>query len=146
MGLALSLSNVADLDAEAIIGDGLNAYNDRIVGYADRTPLNVLVREDGKVVGGISGRTSLGLLFIDLVFLPDTLRGQDIGTRMMAMAEDEARRRGCQSGVLYTISFQAPEFYQRMGWTVFGEVACDPPGASRVFLTKDFVGPTDRAL
>ncbi len=143
MGLVLSLSNIADPDAEAIIGDGLNAYNDAIVGYADRTPLNVLVCDgtDGPVIGGISGRTSLGLLFIDLVYLPDAARGQDIGTWMMAMVEDEARRRGCRSGVLYTISFQAPGFYQRLGWTVFGEVPCDPPGTSRVFLRKDFAGP-----
>ena len=106
--------------------------------------MNVLVRDGtaGPVIGGISGRTSLGLLFIDTVFLPDGLRGQDFGTRMMAMAEDEARRRGCRSGVLYTISFQAPGFYQRLGWTVFGEVPCDPPGTSRVFLSKNLAGPS----
>jgi hypothetical protein len=55
---------------------------------------------------------------------------------MLAMAEAEGRRRGCGSGVLYTISFQAPRFYERLGWTVFGEVPCDPPGTSRVFMTK----------
>ena len=147
MAFVLSLSSEADPDAEAIIGGGLNAYNDRIVGYADRTALNVLVRdgEGGPVIGGISGRTSLGLLFIDLVFLPDMLRGQDVGTRMMAMAEDEARRRGCRSGVLYTISFQAPGFYQRLGWTQFGEIPCDPPGTSRVFLHKNFAIPAGNA-
>jgi GNAT superfamily N-acetyltransferase len=77
-------------------------------------------------------------MFIDLVYLPETLRGRDIGARMMAMAEEEARRRGCRAGVLYTISFQAPGFYNRLGWRVFGEIPCDPPGTSRVFLTKHF--------
>jgi len=38
--------------------------------------------------------------------------------------------------VLYTIIFQAPEFYERNGWTAFGEIACDPPGTSRIFMTK----------
>ena len=90
------------------------------------------------VIGGLSGGTSLGLLLIDLVFLPNTLRGLDVGSRMMAMAEAEGRRRGCRAGMLYTISFQAPAFYQKRGWTVFGEIACDPPGTSRVFLTKIF--------
>ena len=55
-------------------------------------------------------------------------------------AEAEARERGCRSGVLYTISFQAPGFYARHGWRVFGEIPCDPPGTSRVFMTKDLVG------
>ena len=77
-------------------------------------------------------------MFVDLVFLPDALRGRDIGTRMMALAEEEAQRRGCRAGVLCTINFQAPGFYQRLGWRVFGEIACDPPGTSRFFLTKDF--------
>jgi hypothetical protein len=40
--------------------------------------------------------------------------------------------------VLFTINFQAPGFYRRLGWRVFGEIPCDPPGTSRVFLTKNF--------
>jgi GNAT superfamily N-acetyltransferase len=134
------VSRAPEPDAEKIIGDGLNAFNDTMVGYADRVPLHVFISDPdtGKVVGGITGRTSLGLMFIDLVYLPEALRGRDIGSRMMALAEEEARHRGCRAGVLLTISFQAPEFYKRLGWRVFGEVPCDPPGTSRVFLTKDF--------
>jgi GNAT superfamily N-acetyltransferase len=136
----LTVSSEAEPDAAGIIGDRLNAFNDAMVGYADRVPLHVIVRdsEDGETLGGISGGTSLGLLFIHLVYLPDSLRGKGIGTRMMAMAEAEARRRGCRAGVLYTINFQAPGFYQRLGWRVFGEIPCDPPGTSRVFLTKAY--------
>jgi GNAT superfamily N-acetyltransferase len=134
----LTVSSVAEPEAQKIIGEGLNAYNDAIVGYADRVPLTVIVRDgdSGELLGGICGRTSLGLMFIDTVYLPESLRGQDVGTRMLAMAEEEGRRRGCKNGVLYTISFQAPRFYERLGWRVFGEVPCDPPGTSRVFLTK----------
>ena len=57
------------------------------------------------MLGGILGRTSLGICFLDLVFLPVTLRGQNVGTRMIAAAEGEARRRGCRAMLLYTISF-----------------------------------------
>ena len=140
MPATLTLSNAPEPDAARLIGGGLNAFNDAVVGYADRQPLHVIVRDPNSndIVGGISGSTSLGLLFINLVYLPEHLRGSGIGARMMAMAEDEARRRGCKAGVLYTISFQAPGFYQRLGWRVFGDIPCDPPGTSRVFLTKDF--------
>jgi hypothetical protein len=55
----------------------------------------------------------------------------------LRQAEDEGRRRGCRAGVLHTISFQAPGFYARHGWRMFGEIPCDPPGTSRVFMTKD---------
>ncbi|MGM3276557.1 GNAT family N-acetyltransferase [Ralstonia sp. 24A2] len=121
-----------------VIGDGLNRFNDAHVGYGDRQPLAVLVRDpqSGEIVGGASGRTSLGLLFLDLFHLPDTLRGKGIGTEVLRKFEEEGRRRGCRSAVVYTISFQAPAFYERNGWVRFGDVPCDPPGTSRVFLSK----------
>jgi hypothetical protein len=50
--------------------------------------------------------------------------------------EHEARRRGCTNAVLYTLSFQAPRFYEKHGWVRFGEVPCEPAGSSRVFLSK----------
>lgn len=70
------------------------------------------------MIGGLLGRTSLGLLFIDLVFLPDTVRGQGFGSRIMQVAEEEARRRGCGASVLYTISLQGPAF-----WSLCSEVS-----------------------
>jgi GNAT superfamily N-acetyltransferase len=61
------------------------------------------------------GRTSLGLLFIDLFFLPDNLRGGGLGSRLLRLAEEEARRRG---------------------YRVLGTVPCLPTGTSRIFMTK----------
>lgn len=132
------VTDVVDDQAVKVISDGLNRFNDAHVGYGDRQPLAVLVRDpqSGEVVGGASGRTSLGLLFLDLFYLPDRLRGMGLGTEVLRRFEEEGRRRGCRSAVVYTISFQAPEFYQRNGWVAFGEVPCDPPGTSRVFLCK----------
>jgi len=119
-----------------VIALGLSAYNMEHVGPTDRRTLAVLVKDvTGETVGGISGRSSLGLLFLDLVYLPKSLRGSGLGSRMLAMAEEEGRQRGCKSAMLFTLSFQAPEFYRKHGWRVFGEIECDR-GASRVFMTK----------
>lgn len=135
---AIVVTDEIDPVAEDVIGNGLNRFNDEVTGYADRRPLAVVVRDSatGEILGGATGRTSLGLLFLDLFYLPQSLRGAGLGTRVLSLFEDEGRRRGCRSAVLYTISFQAPAFYERRGWRRFGEVACDPPGASRVFMTK----------
>ena len=132
------VTDAADDESIQVIGKGLNHFNDQHVGYGDRQPLAVLVRDpqSGDVVGGASGRTSLGLLFLDLFHLPETLRGMGIGTEVLRRFEEEGRRRGCRSAVVYTISFQAPQFYERNGWVRFGEVPCDPPGTSRIFLCK----------
>jgi len=59
---------------------------------------------------------------------------------MLELAEDEARRRGCRAAVLYTITFQAPGFYERHGYRIFGEIDCHPPRASRIFMTKALSG------
>lgn len=132
------LTDTPSPGALARIGRGLDDFNAEVTGIADRRPLAVLVRDprNGEVTGGLSGRTSLGLLFIDLFYLPPDLRGSGLGSRILRMAEDEARLRGCRAGVLYTISFQAPDFYQRFGWEVFGRIPCNPPGTSRIFLSK----------
>ncbi|TBO60377.1 GNAT family N-acetyltransferase [Streptomyces kasugaensis] len=138
---AIVVTDLPDADDVALISDGLDAFNVQETGTDDRRPLAVLVKdpETGRVLGGLTGRTSLGLLFVDLFYLPPALRGSGIGSEILRQAEREGRNRGCRSGVLYTITFQAPDFYRRHGWRAFGEIPCDPPGTSRVFMTKDLV-------
>ena len=133
------LTDRPEAEDVALISDALDGFNVQETGIDDRRPLAVLVRdpETGRVVGGLTGRTSLGLLFVDLFYLPPALRGSGVGSEVLRQAEEEGRRRGCRSGVLYTISFQAPGFYAGHGWRVFGKIPCDPPGTSRVFMTKD---------
>jgi GNAT superfamily N-acetyltransferase len=128
---------------ENVIQGGLADYNAQKAGYRDWHPLAALLRdpETGETLGGMIGRTSYGLLFIDLVYLPETMRGQNIGSRLLQMMEQEGASRGCKSAFLLTITYQAPGFYQRHGWTEFGRIACDPPGAARVFMTKTLQKP-----
>ncbi|MGA9701449.1 GNAT family N-acetyltransferase [Pseudomonas sp.] len=134
----VEVSDQPDPEAERILGKGLAAFNKAITGYNDRQPLTVLLRDPHtqQILGGITGKTTLGMAFLDLFHLPDSLRGTGLGGRLLQAFEDEARRRGCANAVLYTLSFQAPGFYQKHGWVRFGEVPCEPAGSSRVFLSK----------
>jgi GNAT superfamily N-acetyltransferase len=127
-----------DPEFQTLLEQGLNGFNDMAVGYGDRKPLAVVVTDaqTQRPIGGAAGRTSLGLLFLDLFYLPATLRGRGLGSEVLHTLEAEGKRRGCVSAVLYTISFQAPAFYERHGWKVFGEIPCAPAGTSRIFLTK----------
>ncbi|MDV9187004.1 GNAT family N-acetyltransferase [Streptomyces sp. SR27] len=137
------LTDAPNPEDAAAISDALDRFNIEHTGIADRRPLAVLVRDPDthQVVGGLTGRTSLGLFFLDLFYLPPRLRGSGLGTEILRQAEDEARARGCRTAVLYTITFQAPGFYQKHGWKRLGEVPCDPPGTSRVFMTKELTAP-----
>ena len=126
-----------DPQAAAAVSDGLAAYNAAVFRPSDTTTLDVLIHDDGgEPVGGLLGHTSYGLFFLDLFYLPEHLRGGGLGSRMIALAENEARRRGCSAAFVYTVTFQAPGFYERHGYRRFGEVPAPPDGATRIFLAK----------
>jgi GNAT superfamily N-acetyltransferase len=134
----LTVTDAPSAHAEALIEEGLGRFNAENAGYRDARPLAVLVSDpdSNAVAGGLLGRTTLGLLFIDLFFLPASMRKHGLGSRIMQAAEAEARQRGCRKSVVITINFQAPEFYQRQGYRMFGQVDC-LPGVARIFLSKD---------
>lgn len=136
--LAVTVTDMPGAPAEAVIRDGLGAYNLEKAGYRDQRPLAVLVSDpdSGEVVGGLVGRTSFGLMYIDRFFLPERLRKQGLGSRIIEAAEAEGAKRGCSHAILFTLSFQAPGFYERQGWQVLGRIDCDPPGHTRFCMTK----------
>ena len=119
------------------IAEGLDRFNDQQIGYGDRLPLAVVVKDpdSGDVLGNYRAFIIRAAVSRSL-YLPEALRGTGLGSELLRRFEQEGRRRGCLSAVLYTISFQAPEFYQRHGWQRMGEVLCLPPGTSRIFMSK----------
>ena len=69
------------------------------------------------------------------LWLSEAVRGQGIGRQLLTEAEDHARRHGCHQIWLDTYSFQAPGFYQRLGYQIFGELDY-PDDRKRLFLHK----------
>ena len=111
----LALTDAPDSRLESILDDGLAAYNAEQANRRDWRPLAVSAHDpdSGELVGGLLGRTSLGLFFLDLFYLPERMRRGGTGSAMIRMAETEAVRRGCRAATLVTVNFQAPEFYAR---------------------------------
>jgi GNAT superfamily N-acetyltransferase len=75
---------------------------------------------------------------VNVLFVPELLRGSGIGTKLMREAEAEALRRGCRGGLVDTFSFQARPFYERLGYQVFGSMPDCPPGQTLFFLSRKF--------
>jgi GNAT superfamily N-acetyltransferase len=88
----------------AVIADGLRAYNTATAGHDDYRPLAVFVTDPatGKVLGGLYGASSRGQLRVDRFFLPQELRHDRLGSRLLKMAEQEGRRRRCTRVTLLT--------------------------------------------
>lgn len=99
--------------------------------------LAILLRSHaGEIVGGLRGRTVWGWLFVSQLWVTESLRGQDYGTKMMAAAEYEAKTRGCHAAYVDTFSFLALDFYRKVGYDVFGTLEDFPKGHTRYFLKK----------
>ena len=121
----------------AIIGQGISDYNTQQAGDDQAQNLCFLLRgPDEEVVGGVIGATYWDWLYINLMWIKEEFRGRGYGHRLLALAEEEARRRGAKNAYLDTFSFQAPDFYKKYGYRVFGELPDFPPGHRRFFLTK----------
>ncbi len=134
---SLELTETPSPDDLAVIASELTAFNHTDVGAADRRTLVVLIRdEDSVVIGGLSGYTAWGWLFTQLLFVPESQRGQGLAGRLLATAEQEAAERGCHGAWIDTFSPHALRAYLKQGYEVFGELPEFPKGRTRTFLRK----------
>ena len=114
------------------------AFNAERGGPSGSSPFAIPIRDPatGEVSGGLWAGSGYDWLRIELLIVPEALRGRGIGTRLMRMAEAAARSRGCVGVWLDTFEFQARGFYEKRGYRCFGELGDYPPGFARYFLTK----------
>jgi GNAT superfamily N-acetyltransferase len=120
-----------------LVGDSLAAFNEADVGPADKRPLAIFVRDpNGAVVAGISGYTAWGWLYVQWLWVHESLRGRKIAGRMLDAAEKEAVTRGCHGVHIDTFSPVALKTYVRQGYEPFGAMADFPKGRTRTFLQK----------
>lgn len=118
---------------------GLLQHNEAAAPGVNPRPLTISLThpETGAPVGGLCGRSLWDHLFIELVFVPENLRQSRWGTKLMDLAEAEARARGCRVAWLDTFSFQARPFYEKRGYELFGVLDDFPRGHARYFLRKE---------
>ncbi|NLG27696.1 MAG: GNAT family N-acetyltransferase [Chloroflexi bacterium] len=120
-----------------VIGHSLQAFNVAKVGdSAFARVCYALKAPDESIVGGVLGEVYWGWLFVDLLSVREDLRGQGYGHRLLNLVEEAGRQRGAKHAYLDTFSFQAPEFYRKHGYAVFGTLEDFPPGHRRFFLKK----------
>ena len=101
----------------SFLADRIYEFNARATGYSDGLLLAACIRNDsGEVVAGYNGYTWGGCCELAHVWVREDHRGQGLGARLLRSAEAEARDRGCDQVTLATHDFQAPGFYERMGY------------------------------
>ncbi len=139
MHLELELTDTYSPEEEKAILDRLVAYNVERFGPMDRKDIAIILRDKaGDPEGGLIGRTGRGWLYVQMLFVPDHLRGQGMATHLLAKAEQEAKARGCRGAYLDTMNPHARDFYVKLGYSVIGELAGLDGGHAITWLKKPF--------
>ena len=119
------------------IREELNQFNNERVGEDGHTPLNIVEYDtNGNIIGGILGGTYWGWMYVDILWVHESHRHKGIGSKLLCKAEKEAIRRGCHHVHLDTMSWQAPEFYQKHGYEVIGILPDIPNGNQKYLFMK----------
>ncbi|EKY3117569.1 GNAT family N-acetyltransferase [Cronobacter turicensis] len=130
------LTDVPDDELKTRIKQQLGRYNARHM-TRDAQELIISVNDaQGVLTAGLIGRSYWGCLHIEFLWVDESLRGQGTGAALMAMAEEEGRKRGCKRIFVDTFSFQAPEFYRKQGYEVYGVAPDYSADHSRFYFSK----------
>jgi GNAT superfamily N-acetyltransferase len=105
--------------------------------HASRPLYVVALDSVGYVAGGLMAETQFAWLKVSIMVVADEHQRTGIGRRLLQLAEQEALTRGCRYAYLDTMSYQAPAFYERLGYSVAGKLEnWDSHGHTKFFFTK----------
>lgn len=138
-----------DLDVEEI-KIGMRNFNKSFIAQQKLRALGIFVEdENGQKLAGIVAETVGNWMYIQILWVDESLRGKDVGTQLINEAEEEAKARGCRYALVDTLSFQARPFYERMGYSLqlaLEDYIADirapedvPSTHTRFYLTKKLV-------
>lgn len=119
------------------VNNALEKFNNMHVGPDNHLLLNIVEYDENQnVIAGILGGTYWGWLHIDILWVDENFRSKKIGSRLLIVAENEAKKRGCHSVHVDTMSWQAPEFYKKHGYELISELDNIPNGYKKFHFIK----------
>lgn len=95
--------------------------------------------KDNQVLGGVIVTFLWNGMEINSLWVDESLRNHGWGRKLMETVEEEGRKRGCTLAYTNTFTWQAPEFYKKLGYTLYGKLENFPQGARLSYFCKDLV-------
>lgn len=118
------------------IEDGLAAHSFKSIGK-NQIPVRFVLKDQAGVKGGMKASYVGGSFFVSWLHVDESVRGQGWGKKLLAAAEEEARKLGCKKMFVDTLSFQAPKFYESLGFVESTRIPGYYDGHDRIFFQKD---------
>lgn len=136
--MSITVSAVTDPKEEdiKIIDEGLDKHNLERIGEQKYISVGSFARDNGKIIGGITGNLFWNYLYIDMMWIQDEYRGKDLGRKLIEEVEALAIENGIHRSHLCTGSFQSKGFYEKCGYKVFGQLEDMPEGETEYYLYK----------
>jgi len=118
----------------------LIAENTRNAGETtvERTIIRLYDSDNRATEGGIWTEILFDWMYIEVLYVPEPMRGCGFGSNLLRQVEEIAASRGCVGVWLETFEFQAPDFYLKNGYEIFATLDNYPIGSKRQFLRKVF--------
>ncbi len=102
-------------EESAFIRQSLQEYNARYM--QDLSDYHFHIADNGQIIAGIVAERVFDTLEVDFLFVDSQYRGKGYGRMLLTHVERLARQQRLKRVLLNTYSFQAPEFYRKMGYT-----------------------------
>ncbi len=127
--------------SKKLIEDELEKYEAKNAVACRFTPFSFLAKENDELMGAVTGFTCYSEVYIDELVVMEAHRGKGIGTRLIEAVEDCYRDGGYHNMNLCTNEFQAPVFYEKLGFELeFVRKNERDPKLNKYFYVKFFQG------
>ena len=107
------------------------------VGVGDEEEFAVVVREEGRIVAGISAVIWGGCCQVHVVWVDELRRGRGIAQALLRAAESEAARRGCRLIMGLTYGALTGDYYDRIGYRTVGVIEDCPAGTTTRWYCRE---------
>ncbi len=102
-----------------ILNDGIIEYAKQQRDHKPFRPFSFFIRDEkGNIKGGCNGVILYGCLHVDSLWVHESLRGQGFGKQLMAEIEKTAQENNCPFVTVFTMDWEALDFYKKIGFYV----------------------------
>lgn len=124
---------IQELITASILQSGMGDFE---LQFGSEGTFAIIYYQDDKIMAGAIGVIACDWAYIEMVWVNEELRGQGIGQKIMLSVESYVSQIGLNGIYLYTIDFQAPDFYRKLGYQKCGVLPNRPQGYMAIYFYK----------
>lgn len=119
MPITLTYDENPSSDDTKVLWEGISEHAKQVRDLDPGRAFAFFIKDDARQIkGGCSGYMYYGCLYIDLLWVDESLRNQGYGKQLMQQAENLAKECKCRFLTVNTMDFEALDFYKKLGFIV----------------------------